>query len=96
MTPIADFFNHSNQKSADWIYDKTTDCFNIIAITNVSQDDEIFLSYGTKCNSRFFINYGFTLNPNITKISEISYQNNNECRIFLYLLVNDPAIVSYL
>ena len=30
----------------------------------MKKDDELFVTYGKKCNSRFFVNYGFILQGN--------------------------------
>ncbi len=41
-----------------WSYSDEEKGFTIDAKTNILKGDEIYDNYGTKCNSRFFLNYG--------------------------------------
>eukprot|EP00808_Paulinella_micropora_P023117 g45711.t1 len=58
--------------------------FCIRAVRNIARGEEIFDSYGRKCNWRFFVNYGFTLLDN---------QEDNQARVTLpsvHSLLHEP------
>jgi histone-lysine N-methyltransferase SETD3 len=58
-------FNHKFQVTeTDWNYDEEDKAFTITALQDIDAEDEIFLTYGSKCNSRLFTNYGFALPEN--------------------------------
>lgn len=62
--PLADMLNHKRPRQTQWFYSDELHAFVIQAIDDISVDDEIFDSYGKKCNSRFFLNYGFIVEKN--------------------------------
>jgi hypothetical protein len=55
--------------------------FVIIANKAISRGEQVFDSYGRKCNSRFFVNYGFTLDQN----------EDNEGRFFFFFALIHSA-----
>ncbi len=65
MVPLADMLNHQLPKQTGWYYCDTMKGFVIQSLQDISIGAEIFDSYGQKCNSRFLLNYGFTI-PNNT------------------------------
>jgi len=54
--------------------------FTITSLRTISRGEEVYDSYGRKCNSRFFVNYGFTLEEN----------EDNEVVIRVALPKDDP------
>jgi hypothetical protein len=38
--------------------------FGMLSVRVMSSGDQVYDSYGRKCNSRFFVNYGFALEDN--------------------------------
>ena len=64
LVPFADMLNHKVEKDTSWYFDDETKCFTIKALKKIKMGYEVFDSYGRKCNSRFFVNYGFTLENN--------------------------------
>ena len=64
FVPMADMLNHKRPKQTTWTYTDEKEGFSIDAIVDVERNDEIFDSYGKKCNSRFFLNYGFIVRNN--------------------------------
>lgn len=64
LVPMADMLNHRRPRETKWTYDQNKQGFVISALQHIKQDAEIFDSYGRKCNSRFFVNYGFSLEHN--------------------------------
>ena len=64
LCPLADMLNHRSPRQTQWFYSDQLNSFIIQAIQEIEIDDEIFDSYGKKCNSRFLLNYGFVLEKN--------------------------------
>jgi len=75
LVPYADMLNHKKPSSetgaakadeADtkWTYEDSRNGFIITTTHPINRGDQVFDSYGRKCNSRFFVNYGFALDDN--------------------------------
>lgn len=62
--PLADMLNHRVPRQTAWSYCDVREGFLIEAMEGVGVGEEVFDSYGRKCNSRFLLNYGFILNNN--------------------------------
>ena len=45
-------------------FDDALDGFTIISLKMIQRGEQVYDSYGRKCNSRFFVNYGFALDDN--------------------------------
>ena len=45
-------------------FDDALDGFTIMSLRTIQRGEQVFDSYGRKCNSRFFVNYGFALDDN--------------------------------
>lgn len=80
LVPIADMLNHSKTPSANWMFSTNDDAFIVATNKFTSKGIEVTDSYGPKCNSRYLVNYGFTLSDN---------QVNNQAAIFI-----DPNILA--
>lgn len=76
LVPFADMLNHQNPDctSSEWFFNTSTQCFEIRSRSIIPKGKEVFDSYGFKCNSRFFVNYGFTLPSN---------SEYNQCDLFI-------------
>lgn len=85
LVPLADMMNHSLEPNVGWGYDCVQGGFVMTALKNIFRGTQLLDSYGVKCNSRFFVNYGFTLSNN---------QDNNQAAIFLPALQN-PVLFKY-
>jgi len=95
MVPFADMANHRIPPNTHWYYDKKKDSFIVHATKYLTNGENIFESYGQKCNYRYFVNYGFTIdknpfeevviitNPMISSIisTKIYINNNNILRV---------------
>ena len=57
-----DMLNHRRPKQTSWAFNDQQGGFVIEAIEDIQRGDQVYDSYGRKCNSRFFLNYGF-INP---------------------------------
>lgn len=64
LVPVADMLNHHMPKETSWYFCESTKGFVIQSLKDIPTGAEIFDSYGQKCNSRFLLNYGFTLPDN--------------------------------
>ena len=69
LVPISDMMNHSLSPNLGWEYDDDIHGFKMTSLKPILKNMQLFDSYGPKCNSRYFINYGFTI-PN----NEVSNQ----------------------
>jgi hypothetical protein len=64
MGPLADMANHSLSTNTHWYYDNKTNMFIVQSKDYLRKGAEIYESYGPKCNYRYFVNYGFTMDNN--------------------------------
>lgn len=64
MVPLADMLNHHIPKQTSWYFSEQHDGFVIKSLKKIPKGSEIYDSYGQKCNSRFLLNYGFTIPDN--------------------------------
>lgn len=64
FVPLADMLNHQKAKQTSWKFCQQRNGFVIEAAVDISKGEEVLDSYGVKCNSRFLLNYGFTLDDN--------------------------------
>jgi len=63
--PMADMLNHKRPGTDTvWTYDDAVTGFTITTTCSLAKGAQIYDSYGRKCNSRFFVNYGFSLDQN--------------------------------
>lgn len=74
IVPMADMLNHSKEPGTKWSFYPDEDAFIISSDKFLFKGKEIFDTYGSKCNSRYFVNYGFTLSDN---------QVNNQTVLFI-------------
>lgn len=55
----ADMLNHRRPRQTSWQYCDQRKGFIIEALEDIKRGDQIYDSYGKKCNTRFLLNYGF-------------------------------------
>ena len=79
--PYADMLNHFRPRETRWTFSQKEYCFTITTIKHLKAGQQIYDSYGKKCNSRFLLNYGFAVEDN----ADPEGQNHNEVRL-LYSL----------
>jgi histone-lysine N-methyltransferase SETD3 len=77
---MADMLNHKRPEETSWTYDQTKGAFTIVTTKALSKGAQIFDSYGRKCNSRYFVNYGFSLDNN----------EDNQVAMFFSVPRSDP------
>lgn len=82
LAPYADMLNHKVPKETSWTFDDNRGGMIITSLRTIQRGEQVYDSYGRKCNSRFFVNYGFALDDNI----------DNEAVIRLELAQDDPHL----
>ena len=65
MVPYADMLNHYRPRESKWQFDDSLQAFTVIALQKIEVGAQVFDSYGRKCNHRFLLNYGFSVENNI-------------------------------
>lgn len=83
LVPYADMLNHKRPRETKWNFDDSRYGFIITSLRTIQRGEEVYDSYGRKCNSRFFVNYGFALDEN----------EDNEAILRVQLPRNDPHYV---
>merc|ERR1719436_598523 len=78
---MADLLNHKRPRQTKWTYVANKRGFVITSLQPIGTQLEVFDSYGRKCNSRFFVNYGFVPEEN----------EDNEAIMSFLLSPKDPA-----
>jgi histone-lysine N-methyltransferase SETD3 len=64
LVAMADMLNHKRPNETSWHFDNGLNAFTITTTKRLLKGAQIFDSYGRKCNSRYFVNYGFSLDVN--------------------------------
>ena len=82
LVPYADMLNHLRPRQTRWLYDSARRAFLIVSLQPLVAGQQVFDSYGKKCNSRFLLNYGFTVEHNA---DDDTGQFHNELRLVLGL-----------
>ena len=65
LVPYADMLNHYRPRETRWQYDETRASFTIVSLQSIGRGDQVYDSYGQKCNHRFLLNYGFSIENNV-------------------------------
>jgi len=78
---MADMLNHKRPNETSWTFDDSLNAFTITTTKRLLKNAQIFDSYGRKCNSRFFVNYGFALD----------FNEDNQVALFFAFSPDDPA-----
>jgi len=64
LLTFLDMLNHRRPQQTSWEYSDTRKGFIIESKENIERSEQVYDSYGKKCNSRFFLNYGFIVENN--------------------------------
>jgi len=81
LVPMADMLNHKRPRETKWTYAQSRKGFVITTLKVIENGCEVFDSYGRKCNSRYFVNYGFVPEQN----------EDNEAVMYFELKKDDPT-----
>ena len=83
LVPIADFLRHKRPRQTKWTYSQRKQAFIMTALDNIEKDEEVFVSFGRKCNSRFFVNYGFIVENNADNEAVLTLQLSRNAEQFI-------------
>lgn len=86
LVPYADMLNHYRPRETKWQFDDDLQSFTVIALQHIGAGAQVYDSYGKKCNHRFLLNYGFSVENNI----EADGTCPNEVPLLLELHPSDP------
>lgn len=64
LVPYADMLNHFRPRETKWQYDDYLQGFTVTSIQGIGVGAQVYDSYGQKCNHRFLLNYGFSVENN--------------------------------
>ncbi|KAL4505376.1 hypothetical protein ABPG72_002438 [Tetrahymena utriculariae] len=94
MVPLADMLNHkhSGQEDSEWVFDDATNCFTVKTLKKIQRNQQIHFSYGSKCNSKLFLNYGFV---DVQDHTEAIKKIKEEERPGRQLIQNDYRGINY-
>ncbi len=89
MVPMADMLNHYRPRETRWGFDEEKEVFTIHSCCTIGAGDSVYDSYGKKCQHRFLLNYGFSIEDN----REPDGKNPNQIHMTFDLLPEseDPA-----
>jgi protein-histidine N-methyltransferase len=86
LVPYADMLNHFRPRETKWQFEDSRQGFTIITLNKISTGAQVYDSYGQKCNHRFLLNYGFSIENN----TEEDGYCPNEVPLLFHLLREDP------
>jgi histone-lysine N-methyltransferase SETD3 len=78
--------NHYRPRETKWQFDHHLQGFTIVSMQGIGSGLQVYDSYGQKCNHRFLLNYGFSVENNV----EPDGFCPNEVPILLTLREDDP------
>jgi len=78
LVPMADMLNHKRPRQTKWTYVANKRGFVITTLMSIGRNEEVFDSYGRKCNSRFFVNYGFVPEHNEDNEAILTFAMDNQ------------------
>jgi histone-lysine N-methyltransferase SETD3 len=88
MVPMADMLNHYRPRETRWGFDEDSKMFTIHSCCEIGVGDSVYDSYGKKCQHRFLLNYGFSIENN----REPDGRNPNQLHMIFDLLPDDDAL----
>lgn len=65
LVPYADMLNHYRPRETKWQFDDAVQGFTVTTIESIQAGAQVYDSYGQKCNHRFLLNYGFSIENNV-------------------------------
>ena len=65
LVPYADMLNHYRPRETKWQFEDSIQGFTITSLQHIGAGAQVYDSYGQKCNHRFLLNYGFSVEHNI-------------------------------
>ena len=78
---MADMLNHYRPRETKWGFDDDVNGFTVTTLQGIAQGAQVYDSYGQKCNHRFLLNYGFSIENNVENgfcPNEVAFKFNLE------------------
>mmetsp|Transcript_1022 Transcript_1022/g.1336 ORF Transcript_1022/g.1336 Transcript_1022/m.1336 type:complete len:549 (+) Transcript_1022:393-2039(+) len=88
MVPYSDMLNHFRPRETSWTFENSRNAFTITSISPLQAGQQVMDSYGKKCNSKFFLHYGFAVECN--REEDGRCQNELLYRMSFTDAANDP------
>lgn len=86
LVPYADMLNHLRPRETKWQFDDYLQGFTVTSLQGIRPGAQVYDSYGQKCNHRFLLNYGFSIENN----REPDGFNPNEVPVLVQMSRTDP------
>jgi histone-lysine N-methyltransferase SETD3 len=86
LVPYADMLNHLRPRETKWQFEDSRQAFTVSSLMPIGAGAEVFDSYGQKCNHRFLLNYGYSVENNV----ETDGFCPNEVPLLMQLRSEDP------
>lgn len=98
LVPYADMLNHYRPRETKWQYEDASQTFTIVSLQGIGAGAQVYDSYGQKCNHRFLLNYGFSVESNVEPDGFCPNEvNSPDCLHFnSYILCRWPTCEEYL
>lgn len=87
LVPYADMLNHYRPRETKWQFDDSLQSFTVVALQQIHMGAQVYDSYGRKCNHRFLLNYGFSVENNIEADGFCPNEVSNLFHVLLFLLL---------
>lgn len=89
----ADMLNHKRPRQTTWNYTDDRRGFIIEALDDIKRGEQVYDSYGKKCNSRFFLNYGFiNLNNDANEVPiKVYYSDDDKLKQVKQEMIKDAS-----
>ncbi len=98
MVPYADMLNHYRPRETKWQFDEDLQGFTVVSLQTIRAGAQVYDSYGRKCNHRFLLNYGFSVENNIEIDgfcpNEVSAHFTSAAIIFVFYFYSINTILS--
>jgi histone-lysine N-methyltransferase SETD3 len=90
LVPLSDMLNHDSNPKVKWGFDNKDDFFKMKSNESFKKNIAITDTYGKKCNSQYFLYYGFTQpdNPQNTIYINLIHPNSNNKQIKDEIIAN--------
>mgnify|MGYP001950663326 CR=1 FL=1 len=87
-----DMLNHKRPKQTSWLYSDELGGFVIESLEDIPRGEQVYDSYGRKCNSRFFLNYGFiNMNNDANEVAlKVNYHADDETLPMKEKMLGEP------
>ena len=75
--------NHFRPRETSWTYDNAQGGFTMTSLKRIRAGQQVMDSYGKKCNSKFLMHYGFTI--------EVNREEDGRCQNELHVELRMPG-----